>query len=222
MVTPPMNVWTLVAVYILILLSLANLFIKPILFAKRMAGKVLKKLLRIQVPENQKKSLERLYTPPVWVLIGLGAFFKLKDASLLGAVFGLLAFRSGANIARLLVYSSHDGKILKEMAEGRVLGILEKAVRISLILEAAFPFAMLLAYKTLSAVTISHGSVGKFLLELWVAGAIFGLVFGYLIAKDNRGGLLLEDSVEALTFMIALKGKQKAEKAKERIKFRAP
>ncbi len=217
-----MNVWTLVAVYILILLSLANLFIKPILFAKRMAGKVLKKLLRIQVPENQKKSLERLYTPPVWVLIGLGAFFKLKDASLLGAVFGLLAFRSGANIARLLVYSSHDGKILKEMAEGRVLGILEKAVRISLILEAAFPFAMLLAYKTLSAVTISHGSVGKFLLELWVAGAIFGLVFGYLIAKDNRGGLLLEDSVEALTFMIALKGKQKAEKAKERIKFRAP
>ncbi|WCN27717.1 hypothetical protein [Thermococcus kodakarensis] len=215
-----MDIWTLVAVYILIFLSLANLFIKPILFAKRMAGKVLKKLLRVRVPENQKKGVERLYTP-IWVIIGLWAFFKLKDASLLGAVFGLLAFRSGANITRLLVYSSHDGKILKEMAEGRVLGILEKAVRISLILEAAFPFAMLLAYKTLSAVTISHGSVGKFLLELWVAGAIFGLVFGYLIAKDNRG-LLLEDSVEALTFMIALKGKQKAEKAKERIKFRAP
>lgn len=128
--------------------------------------------------KNQKKSLERLYTP-IWVLIGLWAFFKLKDASLLGAVFGLLAFRSGgANIARLLVYSSHDGEILKEMAEGRVLGILEKAVRISLILEAAFPFAMLLAYKTLSAVTISHGSVES---SSWSFGSPGGRFSGWYL-----------------------------------------
>jgi hypothetical protein len=215
-----MNIWTVIAVYILVLLSLANLFLKPVLFAKRMAGKVLKKLLRIQVPKNQKKGLERLYTP-VWILIGLWAFFKLKDATLLGAVLGLLAFRSGANITRLLIYSSHDAKILKEMAEGRVLGLLEKAVRITLLIEVAFPLAIVLAYKALSAVTISHGSAGRFLLGLWVAGALFGVVFGYMIARDNRG-LLLEDSVEALTFMIAFKGKQKTERAREKLMFRAP
>lgn len=120
---------------------------------------------------------------------------------------------------RFLVYFSYDGKIFKEMVEGRVLGIFEKVVRIFLIFEVVFLFVMLLVYKILSVVMILYGSVGKFFLEFWVVGVIFGLVFGYLIVKDNRG-LFFEDSVEVLIFMIVLKGKQKVEKVKERIKFR--
>lgn len=219
-----MDFWTLMAVYILILLSLTNLLLKPVLLAKRMTGKALKKLIRVQVPENQKKSLERLYTP-VWLIIGIWAFFKLKEATLLGAVFGLLAFRSGANITRLIVYSSHDAKVLRGMAEGRVLKVLERIVRLSLLFESAFPVALILAYKTLSAITLQTGSAGKFLLELWVAGALFGLLFSYIIARNNKG-LLLEDSVDALIFIVAVRGKQKTEKAKEitrrKLKFKAP
>lgn len=123
-----------------------------------------------------------------------------------GVVFGFLVFWSGVNIMRFLVYFSYDGKIFKEMVEGRVLGIFEKVVRIFLIFEVVFLFVMLLVYKILSVVMILYGSVGKFFLEFWVVGVIFGLVFGYLIVKDNRG-LFFEDSVEVLIFMIVLKGK---------------
>ncbi len=218
------SIGTVVLAYLLILISLANLLIKPVILLRRMAGKILKAVLKIEVPKNEKKSLERLYTP-LWIIIGLWAFWKLKDRTLLGAFFGLLAFRSGANITRLLVYSKHDAKILTEMAEGKILDLLGRAIKLSLLLEAAFPLALVLAYKTLSAVTLSGGSVGRFLLELWSAGAIFGLLFGYIIARNNRG-LLLEDSIDTLIFIMAARGKKKAEKAKDftkrKLRFRTP
>jgi hypothetical protein len=187
----------LLALFLLGVFLSANIFISFIRTFQKGASLFLKGLLRSNIPENEKKSMEKVYTV-AWLVIGLWAFWELKDKTLLGAFFGLLSFRSGANVGKVLVYSHHDAKLVEELGEGRVLGMISTVVRLSLVLEATFLLSLALAYKAVS-VSLGRGTAGHLLLGLWFAGLIFGLIFGFLVARNNRG-ILLSDSISTIAF----------------------
>ncbi|WP_297505008.1 hypothetical protein [Thermococcus sp.] len=179
-----------------------------------LAGMTWRKVLRLDIPKNEKKGWERAFTL-IWLAIGTWAVLKLWDWSLTGLVaslFGFLAFRSGANIARTLVYGLHDQRIIEEYTEdSRLLGIVGTATKLSILLETVFVVAFTLAYKALS-VTLSPGgmSANTFILSLWLAGLAFGALFGWFIARNNRG-ILLQNAIAVVGFFATRKGKKKTD-----------
>ena len=202
------------AVLFLLAFLLVNLTLTVARLAGRLAGATLKRTLHIDVPRNQKKNLERLFTP-IWIAVGIYGAMKVRW-DLLAMVFAFLAFRSGANVSRTLVYSVHDGRIIeKYTSDSRVLGIIGKAVKISLLLEGTFVIAFALAYKALSTTTNPSGSsTTSFIALLWFAGLIFGAVFGWLVSRNNEG-VLLENQIAVVWFFAGKKGKEKTERTIE-------
>ncbi len=183
-------------------------------FLGAITGMTWRKVLRLDIPENEKKSWEKLYTL-VWLIVGLWAFWKLWGWSLTrvaAAVFGFLAFRSGANITRTLVYSLHDRKVIEGYTEdSRTLEVIARATRFSLLIEGLFVVSFALIYKTLSITFNPSGrSASAFILYLWLAGLIFGLLFGWFMAKNNRG-ILMRNAIATVGFFALRKGKRKAD-----------
>lgn len=176
-----------------------------------------KKVFRIEIPENEKKSYEILQTV-IWIAVGIWGFWKLKDVSMLGAFLGFFTFRSGSNVSKTLIYTIHDQKIVREYSsEGRLLSIIGTASTVSLLLETILITALTLAYKTTSA-TIKPGmSAGNFVLYLWATGFIFGIISGWLISRNNRG-ILLRNTFQIIVFFSARAGKKKVEKDAEESK----
>ncbi|WP_099209553.1 hypothetical protein [Thermococcus henrietii] len=191
-----------------------NLWLSFIRFTAKITGKLARKALHIELPENEKKALEGLFTP-IWIGVGLYGAWKVRW-DYLAMLFAFLAFRSGANVSKLLVYSHHDGEILKDL-RGRLLGTLARVTRLGLLLEGAFILALALAYKALSALSTSRGPVGIFILKLWLLGLLSGFAFGWLVARNN-GGILLRDQIALVLLFAGKKGVEKTEEKVELIK----
>ena len=211
-----MDVQSVLSFLVLLAFVGMNLWIRLMRIASRFTGKLIRRVLRVELPENEKKSLERLFTP-VWVLVGLYGAWKVRW-DYLAMLFAFLAFRSGANVARLLIYSHHDGKILQGMKK-RFLTTLARVTRLWLLLEGTFVLAFALAYKALSAVSTSRGPAGTFILELWLLGLVFGFAFFTLVARDNRG-ILLRDQISLVLLFAGKEGVEKAEERMELMKFK--
>lgn len=210
----------LLSFFLLSAFVLVNLTISLWRLFGKLTSITLRRVLGVDLPENEKKSWERLFTV-VWFLIGAWAFFRLLNLSIsgiLGAIFGFLAFRSGSNITRTLVYSFHDRKIVEKHTEdSRVLSVIGTATGLSLLLEGLFISAFALAYKLLSATLDSGTNTGHFILILWLAGLAFGLSFGWFIARNNEG-ILLRNAIVVVGFFATKKGKEKGEEATKKMK----
>ena len=204
------------AILLLLTFPFVNMTMTAFRLAGKLAGATLKRALHINVPGNQKKTLERLFTP-VWIIVGLYGAWKVRW-DYLAMLFAFLAFRSGANVSRTLVYSIHDGRIIgRYTSEDRVFGILGKAVKVSLLLEGTFIVAFALAYKALSLTTTSTGtSTTLFVMTLWLAGLVFGAIFGWFIARNNDG-VLLEDKITVVLLFAGKKSKEKTEETIESV-----
>ncbi|AEK73191.1 hypothetical protein GQS_06465 [Thermococcus sp. 4557] len=195
-----------------------NLFLMLMRAFGSLTGMAWRKVLRLDVPENEKKGIARLYTL-VWLAVGVWAFWKLWGASWSAAFFGFLAFRSGANITKTLVYGLHDQKIIEEHTEeGTVLGIVGMATKLSILLETIFVVAFALAYKAFSVTLGPNGmSANTFILSLWLSGLAFGLLFGWFIARNNRG-ILLKNAIATVGFFATKKGKRKTDETVKKAK----
>jgi hypothetical protein len=207
---------------ILLLLAFlgVNLTVTGLRIGGRLAGITLKRLMKVEVPRNEKKGIERLFTP-LWILIGLWGAWQVRW-SVLAMLFAFLAFRSGANVSRILVYSIHDSRIIERYtSEGRILKLLGKAVKWSLTLEGTFILAFALAYKAISVTTGPTGSSrGGLILWLWLSGLLFGLLFGWFIARNNDG-ILLENEIAIVSFFAGKKGQEKTKGAISRLSDQA-
>lgn len=178
----------------------------------RITGMTWRKVLRLDITENEKKGLEKVYTL-TWIIIGALAFIKLWGWSLTrvtAALFGFLAFRGGANVTKTLIYGLHDQRIIEGYTEdSKILGVVGKATKLSLLLETLFVVAFALAYKAFS-VALKPGGMGAntFILLLWLSGLVFGLFIAWFIARNNRG-ILLKDAIATVGFFTLRKGKKK-------------
>ncbi|CAI1492517.1 conserved membrane protein of unknown function [Thermococcus nautili] len=209
-----MGVQNALSLFILLVFIGINLWLSLTRLITRITGKLVRRVLRVELPENEKKAIERLFTP-IWIGVGLYGAWKVRW-DYLAMLFAFLAFRSGANVSKLLVYSHHDGKILKNL-RGRLLGTLARVTRLGLLLEGTFILALALAYKTLSALSTSRGPVGIFILKLWLLGLLSGFVFGWFVARNN-GGILLRDQIALVLLFAGKKGVEKTEEKVELIK----
>ncbi|NJE85546.1 hypothetical protein E3E23_06870 [Thermococcus sp. CX2] len=187
-----------------------------------LAGLTWRKVLRLDIPENEKKSLERLYTI-VWIAVGAWAFWQLKNASWIAAIFGFLAFRSGANITRTLVYGLHDTRLIEQYTEdSRVLALVGKAAQLSILTETIFVVAFALVYKTLSVTLNPNGvSASSFIILLWLGGLVFGVLFWWLITRNNQG-ILLRNAMITVGFFTGRTGRQKVKKVGEKARSNLP
>jgi hypothetical protein len=188
---------------------------------RSLTGMAWRKVLRLDIPENEKKNLEKLYTV-VWLMVGGWALVKLWGWSatrITAALFGFLAFRSGANVTKTLIYSLHDRRTIEEYTgDSNVLEIIGTATKLSLLLETVFVVAFTLAYKALSVTINTTGTrANTFIIYLWLLGLVFGLLFGWFIAKNNRG-ILLRNAITTVWFFTARTGKKKAEKTVKKAK----
>ncbi|WP_148883022.1 hypothetical protein [Thermococcus aciditolerans] len=195
-----------------------NLFLMLMRAFGSLTGMAWRKVLRLEVPENEKKGIERLYTL-AWIAVGAWAFWKLWGASWSAAFFGFLAFRSGANITRTLIYGLHDQRIIEEYTEdSTVLGIIGMATKLSILLETIFVVAFALAYKAFSVTLTPNGmSANTFILSIWLSGLAFGLLFGWFIARNNRG-ILLQNAIATVGFFATKKGKRKTNETVKKAK----
>jgi len=189
-----------------------NIWLSFIRFTAKITGKLARKALRIELPENEKRTLEKFFTP-TWVAAGLYTAWLVRGNPL-AVPFAFLSFRSGASVARLLVYSRHDWKILKNL-RGMFLGTLARATGLGLLIEGTYLSALALAYKALSALSTSRGPAGALILEAWLLGLLFGSAFSWLVARNN-GGILLRDQI-ALVLLFA--GKKTVEKTEEKFEL---
>ncbi len=208
------------SLFLLGLFLLVNVLILLGRAFRSLTGTTWKKILRLNLPENEKRGWERLYTV-IWLAVGLGAFITLWGWSLtrvVAAIFGFLAFRSGANVTRTLVYGFHDRRIIEEHGGGEgILGVMARATQLSLLLEIVFIVAFALAYKVFSVAVNPGVGANTFILYLWLAGLLFGAVFGWLITRNNRG-ILLRNIIATVGFFAVRKGKTKADETAKTVK----
>ena len=211
----------LLSLFLLATFLLINISVAFMRTFGNLAGMTWRKVLRLDIPQNEKKSWDRLYTV-VWLLIGGWAFIKLWGWSVMrvmAALFGFLAFRSGAHVTKTLIYGLHDQRIIEEYTEdSRLLGIVGTATKLSLLLETVFVVAFALAYKAFSITLNPNGMrANPLILYLWLAGLAFGLLFGWFIARNNHG-ILLQNAIATVGFFTARKGRRKADETVEKAK----
>ncbi len=161
-------------------------------------GRVMVKLLRISIPENEKKRYEPLFTV-IWVMVGVYAARQLENTNPLVLILTFLTFRNGANITRKFIYGLHDMALVKEHAGRSLMG---RAVRLGILTEVLFLLIWAVSYRviTIGIRVLSGTGFSVFILCLWIAGALFGAVFGMLIARNNRGILLRDEILTVLLF----------------------
>lgn len=208
---------TIAAGFLLLVFIGLNLML---LMARTMAGlgsAAWKKIFRIEVPENEKKSYETLQTV-AWLAAGAWGFWELRGTSLLAAFLAFFAFRSGLNVSKTLIYALHDQKVVREQySEGKLLSVIGTASAVSLLLEGLFVVVLAIAYKALSAITQSGISAGNLVLYLWLSGLAFGAASALLVARNNRG-ILMKNALPIVVFFSARTGKKKAEEGVEKSK----
>ena len=178
----------------------------------RLAG-FLQDKLNIDVPyETYKEKRYNLFYTLLWIAVGILGYFMLENPSILSAVFIFLAFRSGANTTRRVIFGFHDVKTIKEhTSNSKLIGIVSKAIKIGLATEVLFLLIWGVAYKTLSATIKVAFSLGfnQLTLILWGAGLLFGLLFGLIRSRGSVGFLLKDELSLVLLFSV--------EKAKEEV-----
>lgn len=200
----------LLFVYILLIpFILMNIMISATGFLFSTAGKLIAKLLKPQIPKNEKRGYEILFTI-AWLLAGIYALKRLENTNMLLAALTFLTFRNGATITKRFIYGIHDAKIVKESTKDRKLtGLVSKAVVLGILAEVLFLFIWALSYKAITAgvTTLLRVELNRLVLYLWVAGAVFGAAFGAFISHNNRGILLQNE----LALMLLFTGKRSPE-----------
>ncbi|WP_237710152.1 hypothetical protein [Pyrococcus sp. ST04] len=197
-----LDLFAYIFAYILVVpFILLNLAILVVSLFSSSISKLITTIFRIQPPKNEKKRYEILFTA-IWVLVGIYALKSFKNINLFSKLFIFLTFRNGAVIFKKLIYGIHDFNLLKKTEKGKALSLVSKAVGFTILLEILFLFALALSYRIITAgVKILFGlESGRFLIYLWIVGAIFGTIFGVFMSHNNKGLLLQNEMALVLLF----------------------
>ncbi|NJE79682.1 hypothetical protein E3E34_11355, partial [Thermococcus sp. GR4] len=68
---------SIVSLFLLLAFLGVNLWLSFTRLMKRVTGKLFRRALRVDLPENEKKTLERLFTP-IWIAVGLYGAWKVR------------------------------------------------------------------------------------------------------------------------------------------------
>lgn len=193
-------------------------------FAKKVGGLV-GKLVKEEVavsPEQERhfKRLDRVFQF-AWLLVGvIGVVFffvqsrpadVLAVVGLLGGAAGIfVAFRSGALLTRFVAYAFHDRAMIRQTSEGVPLGgLVSKAILPGISANAIFLLVFALMFR-FARIGFGNGD-SWFPLGLWLAGLIFGYVYGTWRSRlDPR--FLLQDDLGVVAFLGIMKADKEMQK----------
>ncbi|WP_457752597.1 hypothetical protein [Thermococcus sp.] len=150
------------------------------------------------------------------------ALKSFKNTNILLGLLTFLTFRNGATISKKLIYGIHDANLIKESAgDKKILGLINRAVGLGILSEILFLFLFIwaLSYR---AITIGMNALlrlglNELVLYLWIAGVVFGAVFGMFIAHNNKG-ILLQNEVMLVLLFAGKKGFEAFTSLKQRTK----
>lgn len=200
------DVTIVIAYLILIPFLLLNIAIILGRFLQSRLAAFLRGKLNIDVPyETYKEKRYNLFYTLLWIIVGIAGYLMLENPTILSAVFVFLAFRSGANTTRRVIFGMHDAKMIREhTSDSTLIGVVSKAIKLGLITEVLFLLIWGVVYKTLSAtIKVSFGlGFNQLTLILWGAGLIFGLIFGLIRARGSIGFLLKDELSLVLLFSL--------------------
>ena len=202
-----MNPAVILAYILLISFVLISLTVSVIRVLFSATGKVMARILRVQLPGDERKRYRFLFTA-VWVAVGIYAVKQLENTNPLVLFMTFLTFRNGAGIVMKFIYGVHDAAIIGEHTkDSRALSLAGRAVRLAILTEVLFLLAWAVSYRTITAgIRVLSGlGFSSFLLYLWIAGMLFGAAFGIFIARGNRG-ILLQDELSTVLLFTGKKG----------------
>ncbi|ADT84666.1 hypothetical protein [Thermococcus barophilus] len=197
-----MDIFQVLAYVLIIPFVLLNVMISMMRFFISAGSKLMTKIFRIQIPKNEKREYEILFTI-TWIVAGIYALKSFKNTNILLGILIFLTFRNGAAISKKLIYGIHDANLIKENAEDKkILGLINRAVGLGILSEILFLFIWALSYR---AITIGMNALlrlglNELVLYLWIAGVVFGAVFGMFISHNNKGILLQNEVMLVLLF----------------------
>ncbi len=202
-----MNFLQLLAYILIVPFVLLNVMLSTVRFFFSSGSKLMAKIFRIQIPKNEKSRYEILFTI-TWIIVGIYALKSFKNTNMLLGILAFLTFRNGATISKKLIYGVHDANLIKESAgDNKILGLINRAVGVGILAEVLFLFIWAISYKaiTVEIRTLLGLGLNKLILYLWIAGVIFGAVFGMFISHNNRG-ILLQNEVALVLLFAGKKG----------------
>lgn len=199
-----MNLELILTYILLIPFVLISLIISMAGVLLSATGKAVARILRVQLPGDEKRRYRFLFTA-VWVAAGIYAVRQLENTNPLVLFLTFLTFRNGASIVMKFIYGVHDAAVIGEHTkDSRVLALAGRAVRLAVLTEVLFLLVWAVSYRTIT-VSIKGTGFSAFLLYLWIAGAVFGALFGVFIARGNRG-ILLQDELSIVLLFTGKKG----------------
>jgi len=142
----------------------------------------------LNAPIAKRNWLDWIFTA-VWVVVGAISLLVSKPPSIF-TLFVFLAFKGGADLGAKVLYGIHDLRVLK--AGTLMKGALFMAVVVAALPSILFLLTWKLFYQLLLNVSagLLGASVSRVSFYLWVAGMIFGAVFGAVRSRGEEGILL--------------------------------
>ncbi|AEC52650.1 hypothetical protein PNA2_1736 [Pyrococcus sp. NA2] len=189
-----MDFGAVISTLLLYAILIAFLSIKLFLSMLRFMGKVI-----VRSEDVDKRAWPDIIFNIVTIVGGIFLFLHFYKRSILLAITLPLAFRSGSNFGRFLMYLSHDLKILKD--ERGKFEIISTAL---LTIEGTFLVALILLPQVIN-VTLKGISRP---IYVWVIGLVFGMILGLIVSRTSRK-ILMKDSISLLALFGVRKVKRR-------------
>ncbi len=142
----------------------------------------------LNAPIARRNLLDWIFTV-TWLAVGALSLLVSRPPSIF-TLFIFLAFKGGADLGAKLLYGIHDLRMLKS---GTIVkGALFMAIVVAALPSILFLLTWKLFYQILLSVSagLLGASVSRVSFYLWLAGMIFGVVFGAVRSKGEEGILL--------------------------------
>ncbi|TXT57109.1 MAG: conserved membrane protein of unknown function [Promethearchaeota archaeon] len=211
----------LLAYIILIPFIIINLFFSFGFFFQRKVAKIIhENVEREDHLKNTHENLFRNINILIWISVGIITIFLLENPISLGTLFVFLAFRSGATFSKRFILGNHDIKIMKKnYSDGKFNDIISTIIKISIIIELLFLLAWGAFYQSLNVYVKTFFEIqgSMFVLLIWLAGLIYGIVFSAIqsITSDN---FLLKNQIGIALLLSGELVKNKIKDKKDSIK----
>ena len=166
---------------------LANLVVSAAYLVEGFFSRVASRLVGVTLA---KRTLpDRLYTA-VWITAGLFGVWASGPPAITAAIGVFLAFKSGADLGSRVIYGLHDLSLLGEgstltRAVGNAMALAATPSVLFLML-----WGMLQQWLSGSVAKILGLSVDLLTLCFWGLGVLFGMAFGAIRCRGERGLLL--------------------------------
>jgi len=185
-----MDIITILAYLILLPFILFNIVLSMITFIRNKFTRYAFSILRKDIVFAQKNITDRIYSFS-WVVFGSVGCLVSGVTNVLTLLMIFLAFNSGGNISKQIIFTIHDRRILSGEKE-HVKRNFVKIIAILTIIQLLFVLAWAVTYRivSVSIKTIFGLDADIYIIILWVIGLIIGMIYSFIRTRKEPNLLM--------------------------------